>query len=315
MSELQYLACESSEKSRQQKVINIDCLLGMTELEDRSVSRVITDHPYFIDGMGDDWDDKSLNKRAAKAGVVGGLPVGMKFDKKQSDDLSDFMNPIVEEWVRVVKPGGFILCFMQPRLSHVVAWAMDRAGIEIRDLFLWKKAGQAKAFTQSHFVRKNKNLSEDEKNTMLKRLGERKTPQLRPMGETIILGQLPKEGTFVDNFLKYGVGLIDTSNPLLDPYHFPSSIMETPPPKIKYGHLTPKPVDLLRHLIRIFGGNAPLILDPFAGCGSGGVAAVKEGCDFIGYEIENKYAEQANIRIKEANLEMEENFSNEFKLA
>lgn len=299
--------------SNRQTVINTDCRLGMKDLDDKSVSIIITDPPYFIDGMGDNWNDESLNGRISKAGVVGGLPVGMKFDKQQSDDLFDFMSPIIKEWFRIVKPGGFILCFMQPRLSHVVAWAMDRSGIEIRDLFLWKKAGQAKAFSQAHFVRKNKTLRESEKANILKQLGGRKTPQLRPMGEMIILGQVPKEGTFVDNFLKYGVGLIDSSNPLLDKGYFPSAIMETPSPKTRYGHITPKPVDLIRHLLRIFGGNEPLLLDPFAGCGSAGVAAVKEDCRFIGYEIEAKYAEIANSRINKASPEFDGDFLNKLR--
>lgn len=41
------------------------------------------DPPYFIDGMGDDWGKDNLDTKAKKAGVIGGLPVGMKFDPQQ----------------------------------------------------------------------------------------------------------------------------------------------------------------------------------------------------------------------------------------
>lgn len=282
-----------------QCVQNIDCREGFVSLQDNTVSVVITDPPYFIDGMGDDWNDKTLRKKVSKAGVVGGLPVGMKFDSRQSKCLLSFIEPIAREWVRVTKPGGFVLCFMQPRLAHAATMGMENAGIEIRDVLTWRRDGQAKAFSQDHFVKRRKDLTSAEKKQILNNLGGRKTPQLRPLSESIILGQVPKEGTFVDNWLKWGVGLIDTENPFIDTDKFPSTIMEVPRPRERHGHLTAKPVDLLRHLIRIFGGKNPFVLDTFAGCGSTGEAAVLENCDFIGFEIEPVYANRANERIKD----------------
>ena len=286
-----------------QRVENVDCRRGMAGLEDNSISMVLTDPPYFIDGMDGNWDKDRMEERIKKGDVVRGLPVGMKFSKGQSSALFEFMHPIAVEWMRVVKPGGFVLCFMQPRLSHSVAWAMEKAGIEIRDMFTWVRDGQAKAFSQTHFINKRK-ISDKAKRSMLKKVGDRKTPQLRPMGETIILGQVPREGTFVDNFIEHDVGLIDISNPLLDPNSFPSTIMTATKPSKgdRHGHITPKPVDLLRHLIRIFSGVDPLILDSFAGCGSCGEAAVLEGKNFLGFEIDPTYAKTANVRISEARL-------------
>ncbi|MCA8834303.1 MAG: site-specific DNA-methyltransferase [Proteobacteria bacterium] len=283
-----------------QRVHNMDCREGLDTLKDNSVSVVITDPPYFIDGMGDDWDDTSLNKKVAKSGVIGGLPVGMKFDSNQSKQLLQFLEPVARQWMRVTKPGGFVLCFMQPRLAHAATMAMENAGIEIRDVLTWQRSGQAKAFSQDHFVKKRKDLTSDEKQHILDDLDGRKTPQLRPLGESIILGQVPKEGTFVDNWMKWGVGLIDTKNPFIDTDMFPATIMSVPRPRERHGHLTAKPVDLLRHLIRIFGGKTPVVLDTFSGCGSTGEACVRENCQFIGFEIEQLYATIANNRIRTA---------------
>ena len=280
------------------RVETIDCRKGLPSLGDNTIDLVITDPPYFIDGMGDNWNDKELTAKKERAGVIGGLPVGMKFAAKQSKELLAFLEPIAVELFRVTKPGGFVLCFMQPRLSHAAAFAMENAGIEIRDMLLWQHGGQAKAFSQNHFVRKRKDLNNAQKEEIIASLGGRKTPQLRPMGETIILGQVPREGTFVKNWLKWGVGLIDVSNPLIEPDKFPATIIPASKPTERYGHLTAKPVDLLRHLIRIFGGESPLVLDPFAGCGSTGEAAAEERCSFIGFEIERTYAARANKRIK-----------------
>ena len=132
------------------KIENIDCRVGMKHLEDNAVSLVLTDPPYFIDGMGSDWDTQKLAARV-KDGVVGSLPVGMKFSVEQGRDLQAFLTPVAEEWLRVIRPGGFCLVFSQNRLVHRMAIALEDAGFEIRDVLLWRYEGQAKAFATSSF--------------------------------------------------------------------------------------------------------------------------------------------------------------------
>lgn len=276
---------------------NIDCRLGMLNIEDRSVSLILTDPPYFIDGMGEGWNTKKLKKRV-KPGVVGSLPAGMKFSTQQGKDLQQFLYPIAMEWLRILRPGGFCLLFSQNRLVHRAAIALEDAGFEIRDMLLWRYEGQAKAFTQEHFVRKS-DLPEQEKDRLIRKLGGRKTPQLKPQGEMIILAQAPREGTFVENWDKWETGLIDVCDPFIDSDRFPGTVIPAKKTKRKYGHMTEKPVDLLRHLIRIFSAPDALVLDPFAGSGSTGVAALMESRTFVGFEIEEEMAAVANARILE----------------
>lgn len=274
---------------------NLDCRLGMLELADNAVSLILTDPPYFIDGMDNNWNTQKLRRRV-KPGVIGALPAGMKFSTEQGRNLQKFLYPIAKEWMRILRPGGFALVFSQNRLIHRTAIALEDAGFEIRDALLWNYEGQAKAFTQDHFVRKSK-LDEIEKERLIKKLGGRKTPQLKPQGEMIVLAQAPREGTFVQNWDKWETGLIDVSEPLIDRGRFPGTVISVAKPKKRFGHMTAKPVDLLRHLIRIFCAPEALVLDPFAGSGSTGVAALQEGREFLGYEIEQDMARRANERI------------------
>lgn len=276
---------------------NIDCRLGMMRLPDNDVSLILTDPPYFIDGMDSNWDSRKLQRRV-KPGVVGSIPAGMKFSPEQGRNLQKFLYPIAEEWLRILRPGGFALVFSQNRLVHRTAIALEEAGFEIRDMLLWKYEGQAKAFTQEHFVRKSK-LKESEKVRLISKLGGRKTPQLKPQGELIVLAQAPREGTFVQNWDKWETGLIDVSKPYIDRGRFPGTVISVPKPKKRYGHMTAKPVDLLRHLIRIFCARGSLVFDPFAGSGSTGVAALLEEREFLGFEIEAEMATRANERIGE----------------
>ncbi len=281
-------------------VKNADCRIGIREIDDNDVSLVLTDPPYFIDGMGDKWDTEKLKSRV-KDGVIGSLPVGMKFSVAQGRELQKFLTPIAEDWIRVLRPGGFCLVFSQNRLVHRTAIALENAGFEIRDVLLWRYEGQAKAFTQEHFVRKRK-IPEAEKERLIEKLGGRKTPQLKPQGEMIVLAQAPREGTFVDNWDKWQTGLIDVKNPLINPDQFPGTVIPVKKPRERYGHMTAKPVDLLQHLIRIFSAPKSLILDPFVGSGSTGVAAKREFRHFIGYEIEEEMAIRAQQRIEDTLL-------------
>jgi site-specific DNA-methyltransferase (adenine-specific) len=62
-------------------------------------------------------------------------------------------------------------------------------------------------------------------------------------------------------------------------------------------HSCEKPVPLLSRCIRLTGGN--VVLDPFMGVGSTGVAAVKAGKGFIGIEMDPHYFETAVRRMRD----------------
>lgn len=54
-------------------------------------------------------------------------------------------------------------------------------------------------------------------------------------------------------------------------------------------HPTVKPVALMRHLVRLVTPPGGLVLDPFLGSGTTGIAATLEGFDFLGIEREAEY--------------------------
>ena len=65
------------------------------------------------------------------------------------------------------------------------------------------------------------------------------------------------------------------------------------------GHPTQKPLAVMRASIA-YAGTPQLILDPFMGSGTTGVAAIQMGCKFIGIEREQKYFDIAVERITNA---------------
>ena len=65
-------------------------------------------------------------------------------------------------------------------------------------------------------------------------------------------------------------------------------------------HPTVKPVDLMRWLCRLVTPPGGVVLDPFMGSGSTGVAAIREGFQFVGVEQSRDYFEIAHARISAA---------------
>lgn len=291
------LECRKQKKESEVEVIieNEDCLVGIKKLDENSIDFIATDPPYFLDGMDNSWSDNNLKSKASRARAIGGLPVGMKFDPEQGRKLEKFFYKISKELYRVLKPGGFMVAFSQGRLYHRMVTATEDAGFEIRDMLIWEhNGGQGKAFTQNHFVKKMK-ISNEEKERIIEKLDNRKTPQLRPKFEPIVLAQKPKEGTFVENWIKWNTGLIKTD---FESSQTTALYYPKPHKSPEIDHMTVKPVNLMERLIEIFSIENQTVLDPFLGSGTTGVAAVKKGRNFVGFEIETKYCKIAHNRIQ-----------------
>lgn len=71
----------------------------------------------------------------------------------------------------------------------------------------------------------------------------------------------------------------------------------------EFYHPTQKPVALMEWCLGFIKKDC-IVLDPYMGSGSTGVAAVRLGFDFIGIEIESGYFEIAQRRIELAGLQM-----------
>ena len=78
---------------------------------------------------------------------------------------------------------------------------------------------------------------------------------------------------------------------------FPRAQRGKKPAEVRNHHPTVKPLALMRWLVRLLCPPGGLVLDPTAGSGTTGVAAVLEGRRFLGIELEPAYIEIAAARI------------------
>lgn len=67
----------------------------------------------------------------------------------------------------------------------------------------------------------------------------------------------------------------------------------------KVKHPAPFPIELPRRLIELYTFKGDVILDPFMGSGTTGIAAIKTNRNFVGYDISSEYVDIANKRIND----------------
>jgi site-specific DNA-methyltransferase (adenine-specific) len=299
------------------RIIFGDSMELLREIEDSSIDLVLTDPPYFLDKLDENWKHDVVSDKKNQY-VVKSLPAGMKFDRGQGRRFYDWYFEISKQIYRILKPGGFFLSFSSPRLYHRMASAMDDTGFEIRDAFLWLYTqNQVKAMSLDHFIKKL-DIGNDAKEKLKKELEGWKTPQIKSCYEPIAVGQKPPSGTFLQNILNNEVGLFNTKIKVGNNM-FPSNVMTVEPiaetldkyflvpkpSKQEKGyyntHMTVKPLSLCEHLIALstYAKDA-VVLDPFVGSGTTAIAAKNLGKRYIGIDSNKEYVDVAIQRLKKS---------------
>ncbi len=92
-----------------------DCMKMLQGLPDASIDASVTDPPYFINVLGEDWDEEPESKAA----------------------VQEFHNRWAVEIFRVLKPGAHLLAFGAPRTIHRMVCGIEDAGFDIRDELCW----------------------------------------------------------------------------------------------------------------------------------------------------------------------------------
>lgn len=238
----------------------------------------------------------------------------------------DHSVPPKEAWaeiLRVLKPGAFCLSFCSPMLYHRLAVNMEDAGFVVKDQLIWmvttkmasanklKPAHEPIAVCQKPFegtvqdnfakwgtgkvnIDGNRVPWEGEPPTGWIKGGH----QRRAFGKEVEKAadqdfeteDANPEGRHPSNI----VGLFDKADH--QKYFYAPRV--TRKERGEYNdHPTPKPIDLMRWLISIFTPDKGIVLDPYNGSGSTGIAAIEGGYEFVGIDLDQHYCDIAKQRI------------------
>ena len=273
------------------KILNIDCIEGMSKLPSESVDTIVADPPYNI-----------------------GKDFGNDSDKQNMDDYLEWCQRWINESYRLLKDGGSLFIYgFSENLAHIfvnlpynkkwLVWHYTNKTVpSLKDwqrshesiIHVWK--GDKKVFNLD-------DVREPYTETFLKKsAGKKRKGTTGRFGskETTYTankkGALPRD-VFKVPALAGGAGGNERwfyCNDCNDAYH----------PKEKknheghdfFTHPTQKPYELTKKLFMssIPKEGNPKVIVPFAGSGSELVVARDLGCDFEGYEINEQYVELGN---------------------
>ncbi|MBR4508851.1 MAG: site-specific DNA-methyltransferase [Elusimicrobiaceae bacterium] len=292
------------------KLVNTDCTMYLDKIEYSSVDMVLSDIPYGI--SYDEWDILHNNHNSAlggtspsqqKAGSVfkkRGKPLNgwSSADKNISNEYYEWCSKWMPKIFNILKPGASAFIFAGRRMSHKCISAMEDAGFIFKDMIAWEK-NQAPHRAQKVSCVFNRRKDEENSN----RWKDWRLGNLRPIFEPILWFMKPYKigGTITDNLLDYELGAFN--NETWKKYN--SICANTI--KVKHEqsdtgfHPTQKPVMLMESLIELVTKEGQIVLDPFMGSGSTGVACQILNRKFIGIEIDKHFFKIAEQRILSVN--------------
>lgn len=267
-----------------------DCMDWLAQADENSVEAVVTDPPY---GLIEYSDAEQEKLRAGRGGVWrippsfdgsarAPLPRFTVLKERELAELDRFFCEWARRVLRVLVPGANVVMASNPLLSHIVAGALARAGLERRGeiarLVMTMRGGDRPKGAHEEF----KDVS----------------AMPRSQWEPWLLFRKPLEGRVQDNLRRWKTGgfrRISDERPFGD-------VIESAPTRAKEraiaDHPSLKPQDFMRRIVR---GVLPLgegvVLDPFAGGGSTLAAAMAVGYRAQGIERDADYFQLARRAI------------------
>lgn len=289
------------------EIIFGDCIQSIKNIDSNSIHLILSDIPY---GIGiDEWDVLHDNTNSAllgsspaqeKAGAIfkkRGKPLNgwSEADRLIPKQYYDWCLTWVEDWLRVLKPGGSAIVFAGRRLAHRCICAFEDIGFTYKDMLAWSKEKAAHRAQRLSVVYEKRGdfLSADKWNGW-------KIGNLRPTYEPILWFTKPYKigGTIADNMIENEVGAYN-EKAFMKYNNDPNNIISISSEKNDVGlHPTQKPLKLMQALIELTTLENQVVLDPFCGSGTTLLAAEMLQRKYIGMELNKSYYDIAKDRLQ-----------------
>ena len=114
-------------------ILQGDCLAVLASWPGACVDAVVTDPPYGLHFMGEQWDTFGAGTGKRALDTLGARPGSMNagsYDSRRNADYGRFIQAVARECLRVLKPGAHLLMFGAPRRHHWQGVALEHVAAE-----------------------------------------------------------------------------------------------------------------------------------------------------------------------------------------
>ena len=283
-----------------------DCLNFIPKLGDNGIDLFLSDIPYGINL--DNWDVLHRNTNSALLGTSPaqekktgfkrrGKPINgwAKSDRSIGLEYEQWCKNWATKIYPKMKSGSSLFVFGARRNIHRVINAFEDSGFLLKDMLAWKKPSAHHRAQRVSIILERRGLTKDAKKWDGWRLGN-----LAPIWEPIAWFMKPYKigGTITDNILENEVGAMNVDECLLNGSS-PTNLLEFSFRKNETRiHEAQKPLDLIKHLIKLTTQENQLVLDPFMGSGTTAIASKLLNRRFIGFEINEEFYCKSTVRLE-----------------
>jgi site-specific DNA-methyltransferase (adenine-specific) len=254
-----------------------DCIELLQGFEPHSFDMAFADPPYFLSNGG--FTCKG-GKRAAVAKGDWDVSRGIEDDHR-------FTLAWLEAVKRVLKPSGTLWVSGTQHVIFSVGFAMQKLGYKLLNTVTWYKPNASPNLSCRYFTHSTELLVWASPNRKGKLLHVFNYPQMKAENggkQMRDVWALPRSGD--EELSADGQGRIWTQ------------IAPRRAEKTLGSHPTQKPLALLERLLRSTTHEDALVLDPFNGSGTTGVAALRMGRRYVGIDVDPAYLELSRRRLE-----------------
>lgn len=260
------------------KNANSETALG--KIENNSIDGVVTDPPYNIGYANHDWDTKNS------------------------------LTAVWTECFRTLKPGGYLVAFGDHKRFHHTIIELEKIGFELISNMNWKYPNGTPAcqpIDENHHTRVKP--AHEPFGVFIKPILEETYKLQRQIhgNSGLRIKETVPGVTMTTSVLEYnkptpterclGVEHLDAKQ-VSARKESERALQKTA--SRANNHPCVKPVALMSHICRLIAKPGDVILDPFMGSGATGMAAVWNGMNFVGIELDSNYCEIAKLRVEYA---------------
>jgi site-specific DNA-methyltransferase (adenine-specific) len=305
-------------------LVHADALDLLKKLPAASADALVADPPYGIDFGDETWDGADIRRVAGERASMG-------------EAFERWTEAWAFHARRILRPGGHVVAFGAPRTFHRLVSGVEDAGLEVRDVLMWLySTGVPKSRRMPGGQGTGLKPAYEPILLARAPITGTVTANLKMWGTgtlNIDAARVGEGGSWPANvMLSHAAGCsqlacaLDCPAPMID-----RARLDLPPSRLFFSakatrrereagceqlpkrpvqlyrgrpgrmvrnlHPTVKPIAVLRWLTRLVTPPGGVVLDPFAGSGSTGIAAMLEGRQFLGIEREPAYVQVARARL------------------